>query len=79
MGATPGSPTPVGASDDCTMCTSTFGISSMRRHLIAVEVGLLDLAVLQLDGAGDIKVDRVAETFGSYVAQVAEVMVARNA
>jgi len=29
-GATPGSPTPVGASGDCTICTSTFGISSMR-------------------------------------------------
>ena len=30
IGATPGSPTPVGASDDDTICTSTFGISSMR-------------------------------------------------
>ena len=30
IGATPGSPMPVGASDDDTICTSTFGISSMR-------------------------------------------------
>src|SRR5206468_1617382 len=29
-GGTPGSPTPVGASCDATMCTSTFGISLMR-------------------------------------------------
>jgi histidine kinase/DNA gyrase B/HSP90-like ATPase len=31
IGATPGSPTPVGASVEGTMCTSTFGISFMRR------------------------------------------------
>jgi hypothetical protein len=31
IGATPGSPTPVGASVEGTICTSTFGMSSMRR------------------------------------------------
>ncbi len=30
MGATPGSPTPVGASPEGTMCTSTLGISAIR-------------------------------------------------
>ena len=30
-GATPGSPTPLGGSVDGTMCTSTFGISLMRK------------------------------------------------
>ncbi|KGC89562.1 isoquinoline 1-oxidoreductase, beta subunit domain protein [Burkholderia pseudomallei] len=30
IGATPGSPTPVGASPDGTMYTSTFGISAIR-------------------------------------------------
>ena len=30
IGGTPGSPTPVGFSEDGTMCTSTFGISPMR-------------------------------------------------
>jgi hypothetical protein len=32
-GGTPGSPTPVGAASDGTMCTSTFGIWSIRRTL----------------------------------------------